>query len=51
MTLAINKLNVHGLSNRVTAKEDHGNMVLATELPGSSNKSERFSYKGEWANL
>ena len=41
MTLAIDKLNGHGLSNA----------VLATEVPGNSNKSERFSNKGEWANL
>ena len=25
--------------------------IIATEVPGNSNKSEHFSYRGEWANL
>ena len=25
--------------------------ICLVELPGSSNKSERFSYKDEWAEL
>ena len=33
------------------AKEDENNAVLATEVPDNSKKSERFTYKGEWANL
>ena len=53
VTLAIDKLNSRGLSNNVRGerlpKKDKA--VLATELPGSSNKSECFSYKSEWANL
>ena len=32
-------------------KENQSNVVLVTErLAGSTNKSERFNYKGEWAN-
>ena len=36
-------------------QEDEGSVVLAIEegtegTPDSSNKMERFSYKGEWAN-
>ena len=55
MTLAINKLNGHGLSNtshrECLPKKTKGNEVLATEgLPGSTNKSEYFNYKGEWMN-
>ena len=48
------KMNRRGLSNAVvvnTAKEESSNAVLATEgLPGSTNKSKHFNYKGEWAN-
>ena len=55
MTLAVDKLNGRGLSNSAhrecLPKKDKDNAVLATELPGNSNKSERFSYKGEWVNL
>ena len=49
----VNKLNRRGLSNTAAwsctpAKEESNNVVLATEgLPGSTNKSERFNYKGE----
>ena len=55
MTLVVNKLNGCGLSNnarreRLPKKTYVGNMVLATELPGSSNKSQCFLYKGEWVN-
>ena len=56
MTLAVDKLNGCGLSNnahreRLPKKTYVDNTVLATELPGSSNKSEHFCYKGEWVNL
>ena len=34
-----------------TYQEDLGNLVLATEgTLNSSNNTEHFSYKGEWAN-
>ena len=33
-------------------QEDQGNVVLATEgTPDISNKTECFSYKGEWVNV
>ena len=56
MTLAIDKLNGHGLSN--TACHEHlpkktkvMQYYVATEgLPGSTNKLEHFNYEGEWAN-
>ena len=54
MTLAIDKLNGRGLSNSAHRKcfpKKTKNAVLATEVPGNSNKLKRFSYKGEWANL
>ena len=55
MTLAVDKLNDHGLSNNAcimnACQRTLNNVVLATELPGSSNKLECFSYKGESANL
>ena len=53
MTLAIDKLNGRGLSNNVCHEclPKKTKAVLATEVPGNSNKSEHFSYKGEWANL
>ena len=57
MTLAVNKLNSHGLSNSAhreclpkKTKITH-NTVLATEVPGKNNKSKCFSYKREWTNL
>ena len=35
----------------VNTCEDLGNVALATEgLKGSTNKSEHFNCKGEWAN-
>ena len=51
MTLAVDKLNSRGLSNSVRLERLPKKTVLAAELQGSSNKSEHFSYKGEWANL
>ena len=52
MILAIDKLNGRGLSN--TACREYlpkKTKLIATEgLPGSSNKSECLSYKGEWAD-
>ena len=56
MALAINKLNGRGLSNNACRERQPKKTKIiwyyvATELPGSSNKSKRFSYKGEWANL
>ena len=56
MTLAVNKVNGHGLSNtahreRMPKKTKVTQYYIATEgLPGSINKSEHFNYKGEWAN-
>ena len=52
---AIDKLNRCGLSNTAghehLPKQSQVNAVLATEgLPCSTNKSECFNYKGEWAN-
>ena len=50
MTLAIDKLNGRGLSNN--AHREHlpkNDTVLATELPGSSNKLECFSCRAERA--
>ena len=36
----------------MTAKEDQGDTELATEgLSNSSNKTENFSYEGEWVNV
>ena len=33
-------------------QENYGNVILATKgVPNSSNKTEHFSYKGEWTNL
>ena len=33
-------------------QEDLGNVVIATEgTPDSSNKTERFTYKGQWVNV
>ena len=33
------------------AEEESSNVILALEgLPDSTNKSEHFNYKGEWAN-
>ena len=55
---AVDKLNKRGFSNtasrerlpKKSAKEESSNTVLATEgLPGSTNKSKCFIYKGEWA--
>ena len=56
MTLAINKMDRHGLSN--TACHKHlpkttkvMRYQLTTErLPYSSNKTEHLNYTGEWAN-
>ena len=52
MTLAVNKLNGRGLSNsmhceHLPKKTKKDNAVLAAEVPGNSNKLERFNYKGE----
>ena len=55
MTLAVDKMDEHGLSN--TARHEclprrQGNAVPATEgTPNSSKKTEGFSYKGEWVNV
>ena len=54
MTPAVNKLNGCGLSNtahreRLPKKTKVMQYYIATEgLPGSTNKSERFHYKGEY---
>ena len=52
MTLANNKLNGRGLNNTAYYQRlPKSNVVLATEgLPGSTNKSDHFNFKGEWAN-
>ena len=57
-TIAIDKVDEHGLSNTVyhrsmPGKEDKVDAVLAIEtfkLLSSNNKTEHFSYKGEWMN-
>ena len=46
-TLAVDKVNGHGLSN--TAHRERLFKKTA-ELPGGTNESERFNYKGEWAS-
>ena len=57
MTLAVDKLNGCGFSNTacrecLPKKTKVMYIVLATEgLPGSTNKTEQFNYKGEWANV
>ena len=59
MTLAVDKINGHGLSNIACCeclpkKTKVHDVVLATEdvlMPNSSNKMEHFSYKGEWVQV
>ena len=56
MALAVDKLNLHDLSNNachecLPKKTKITWYYVAAELPGSSNKSEYFSYKGKWVNL
>ena len=46
MTIVINKMDGRGLSN--TAR--HERLPRRNMHPSSSNKTERFNYKGEWAN-
>ena len=50
MTPAVDKLNGHGLSNTARCERlpKTTNAVLATEgLPGTTNKSGHFNYKGD----
>ena len=46
-TLAVDKVNGHGLSN--TARHEHLPKKTVGLLRGT-NESERFNYKGEWAS-
>ena len=49
MTLSVDKMDGQHIMN--SCQENQGNTVIATEgTPDSSNKTERFSYKGEWVN-
>ena len=54
MTLAVIKLmGVALVTQHVVnaCQEEKGNIIVATEgTPDSSNKTEHFSYKGEWVN-
>ena len=54
MTLAIYKMDEHGFSDTASCEcPAEKTKVMWYQLqgtPDSSNKTEHFSYKGEWAN-
>ena len=56
MTPAVDKLNGRGLSNTACCeslpkkKKVMQYWPQKDYIPGNTNKSEHFNYKGEWAN-